>query len=106
MPTDSDYLAACRHLFSEIESALLACGEDIDFVTVAEGVVEIEFPDGAKMVLNRHQASQEVWLAARSGAFHFRLQGDEWIDTRGGERVQAVLSRLVAAQTGMPLNWP
>jgi len=66
-------------------------------------VLEIEFADGSRMVINRHGAAREIWVAARSGGFHFRWDGSVWRDTRDGAELFAALSRLVSAQGGQPV---
>jgi len=47
-------------------------------------VLEIEFADGSKMVINRHGAAREIWVAARSRWFPLPLDGSAWRDTRDG----------------------
>ena len=49
-------------------------------------MLEIEFADGSKIIVNRHGAAREIWVAARSGGFHFRWDGAAWRDTRDGTR--------------------
>lgn len=67
---------------------------DVDFETVAAGILEIDLEDGGKIVINKQAATGEIWLAARSGGFHYRWDGERWIDTRGGEELFAAISRL------------
>jgi CyaY protein len=55
------------------------------------------------MVINRHGAAREIWVAAPSGGFHFRWQDGAWRDTRDGSELFAALSRLVSAQSGQPV---
>jgi CyaY protein len=62
-------------------------------------VLEIEFADGSKLIINRHTAAREIWVAAKSGGFHFRHAGNRWHDTRDGTELYAALSRLVSAQS-------
>ena len=45
-----------------------------------------------------------MWVAARSGGFHFRWDGTAWRDTRGGGELMADLSALVSAQAGEPVD--
>jgi CyaY protein len=52
------------------------------------------------MIINRHRAASEIWVAARAGGFHFRWDGSGWRDTRDGAELFAALSRLVSAQGG------
>jgi CyaY protein len=88
----------------EIERRLEACSADLDFELAAGGVLEIEFADASKIIVNRHAAAQEIWVAAKSGGFHFRHDGSVWCDTRDGEELFAKLSRLASAQAGEPVG--
>jgi iron-sulfur cluster assembly protein CyaY len=83
-----------------IEAALEATGVDADVELKEGGVLEIEFADGSRMVINRHAAARELWVAARAGGFHFRWDGAAWRDTREGTELFAALSKLVSAQSG------
>ena len=64
------------------------------------GVLEIEFDDGGKIIVNRHEASQEVWVAARAGGFHFRQQDGVWRDTRDQAELMERLAGLISGQAG------
>jgi CyaY protein len=83
-----------------IEAALEATGVEADVERKDGGVLEIEFEDGSRMVINRHGAARELWVAARAGGFHFRWDGAAWRDTREGTELFAALSKLVSAQSG------
>jgi CyaY protein len=83
-----------------IEAALEESGIEADVELKEGGVLEIEFADGSRMVINRHGAARELWVAARSGGFHFRWDGTAWRDTRDGAELFAALSKLVSAQSG------
>ena len=89
---------------ARIEAALEACGGDFDFDLQAGGVLELEFDDGSKIIINRHSAAREIWVAARSGGFHFRPEGGHWKNTRDGADLYAMLERLVSEQAGSPLK--
>ena len=88
---------------SEFEAqagAALEALEDVDFELKPGGIVEIEFDDGSKIIVNRHGAAREIWVAARSGGFHFRWDGAAWRDTRSGDELFAALSELVSERLG------
>lgn len=87
-------------MLGRIEAALEACGADLDFEMGAGGVLEIELTDGSKIIINRHTAAREIWLAARSGGYHFRPEGGRWLGTRDGEELLAALARCIAEQGG------
>lgn len=74
---------------------------ELDFESPADGVLEIEFDDGSKIVINRHGVAQEIWVAARSGGFHFRPTNGIWKDSRDGEDLYIKLARLIAQQGGV-----
>jgi len=97
---DPDFDLLAETTLSKIERALEASGADADFELKEGGVLELEFRDGSKMIVNRHGAAREIWVAARSGGFHFRWDGRHWRDTRDGSELFAALSRLVSAQSG------
>lgn len=73
-----------------IDRALEASGLDLEFETT-NGILEIEFPSGTKVIINRQTTNREIWVAARWGRFHFRCQGDLWIDTRSGKSLLELL---------------
>ena len=83
-----------------IERALDQSGIDADFELKEGGVLELEFGNGSRIIVNRHGAAREIWVAARSGGFHFRWDGSAWRDTRDGTELFAALSKLVSAQSG------
>lgn len=85
---------------SAVEAAADAAGLDVDLQMKPGGVLELEFEDGTRMIVNRQSAAREIWVAAKSGGFHFRYDGQRWVDTRDGGELFAALSRLVGAQSG------
>lgn len=97
--TEQEFLDACERVLDDVEDAIDACGVDAD--TQRSGnVLEIELEDGSKIIVSGNAPVQQVWLAARSGGFHFRHDGGRWIDTRSGEEFFESLSRCVSQQSG------
>jgi CyaY protein len=101
--TDTEFEALAERALAAVEHAIEAAGLDVDLQVKGAGVLEIEFQDGSKMIVNRHAAAREIWVAAKSGGFHFRHDGKAWRDTRDGAELFAALSRLVSAQGGAPV---
>jgi CyaY protein len=97
---ESEFDALASAALERIERALEASGVDADWQLKEGGIIEVEFEDGSKIIVNRHGAAREIWVAARSGGFHFRWDGNAWRDTRSAEELFAMLSRLVSAQGG------
>jgi len=81
-----------------IEDAIEACGADVDLEVKPGGVLEVEFANGSKIIINRHTAAREIWLAARSGGYHFRPEDGRWLASRDGEELMAAIGRCIAEQ--------
>ena len=97
---EGEFAALAEAALAALERAFEAGAPQADVQTKGEGVLEIEFEDGSKMVVNRHGAAREIWVAARSGGFHYRWDGEAWRDTRSGEELLAALSELLSRQLG------
>ncbi len=97
-PNEAEFNQAAAATLARIEQALEDA--DLDFETPADGIIEIEFHDGSKIVVNRHGVAREIWVAARSGGFHFKPGGDGWVDTKDGTPLYQKLAALIAAQGG------
>jgi len=101
--TESEFEAIAGAALAALESAFEAGLPDADVQAKGEGLLEIEFEDGTKMVINRHAAAREIWVAAKSGGFHFRYDGGAWRDTRDGTELFAAVSKLASQQGGTPV---
>jgi CyaY protein len=97
---DKDFNRLADAALARSTAALEACGADLDFELAPGGVLEIEFADASKIVVNRHAVAREIWVAAKSGGFHFRWDGAGWRDTRDGAELMARLSALASQQAG------
>jgi CyaY protein len=98
--SESDFLAAAERTLAAIESAVEACDADVD-ATRAGNVLTLELSDGSKIVVNSQTPMRQIWVAARSGGFHYEWRDGGWRDTRDGSELFAALSRLVSAQGGV-----
>lgn len=111
---EREFLTLADAELASIEGALerlqAATDADWDFEIKPGGIIELDFADGGKIVINRHAAAREIWVAAKSGGFHFKPPagaGGHWQDTRDGSSLAATLARCIGAQSGVPahLDW-
>jgi CyaY protein len=73
-------------------------GVDVDYENTG-GLLTITVESNAsQIILSRQAATREVWLADRSGGFHFIWQRDAWRDTQSGDLLSDMLSRAFLAQ--------
>jgi len=96
-PSEFDSLADAT--LERIARAVEESGADCECEPKGSGVLELEFADGSRIVVNRHSAARQIWVAARSGGYHFRWDGSNWVDTREGGELLAALSKLVSEQS-------
>ena len=100
---ESAFLTMTDRIFNQLISQLDNADADLECL-LSGNVLEIECEDGSKIIVNRHTPNQELWIAAKSGGFHFRHMNDQWADTRSGEDFYAALSRVLSEHTGMPCS--
>ncbi|MDD2929068.1 MAG: iron donor protein CyaY [Sideroxydans sp.] len=95
--TENEFNKLADTVFQRIEHALDETDIDYD----SNGMVmEIEFDDCSKVIVNRHVPNREIWLAARSGGFHFGWQNEAWISQRDGDELYAKLTSLIQTGSG------
>ena len=100
---ETEFHRAVDGVLSRIERAAEA-SEGID-ADLEAGILTLECPDGSRIIVNRQTPNREVWVAARSGGFHFAWKDGAWRDTRSGEELFASLARIVLAQGGESLDF-
>jgi len=61
-------------------------------------VLEIEFDNGQKIIVNRHDINREIWAAARAGGFHFAWREGQWQSQRDDSELFSKLTMLFAEQ--------
>ena len=102
--SESEFLALAEATLTDIEAALdrLNDADVLDVECSRSGnVLEIEFIDnGTKIIVNSQAPMREMWVAARSGGFHYKRIGDEWVNTRDGSELFAALSGMASEQAG------
>ena len=104
--SDAEYNDRTHAVFAVVEQAIddFLAGDVIDIDSSRTGgLLEMSFPDGSKIVLNTQPPLHEIWLAARSGGFHFKPLGGRWVDTRDGREFYAALSACASDQGGLEL---
>ncbi len=67
------------------------------------GMVTLAFANRSQIVVNLQKPLHEIWMAARSGGYHYKWDGQAWVDTKGQGELFAQLSRCASEQAGLPL---
>jgi CyaY protein len=104
---EKEFAERCQQELALIEAAIETAAEesDIDF-EVQGGILEIECADGSKVIVSPHAIAREIWVAAKSGGFHFRYDASVsgWVDTRTGEALRRRLVEILKQQGQVDLQ--
>jgi len=91
-----------------LESADDALDLDLDVERQGGNVINIRFRDKSVIVVNTQPPLHEIWVAAKSGGYHYRWAGTLahplWLDTKTGKELLSDLSEFASAQAGQPIN--
>jgi CyaY protein len=101
--TPTEFTQLVDTTLAQIEQGIEGSDADIDF-EISAGIPELEFPNGSKIIVNRQSASQELWVAAKSGGYHYVWKENAWRNTRDDSELFASLSRYVSEQAGQPIE--
>ncbi|MBS0321349.1 MAG: iron donor protein CyaY [Proteobacteria bacterium] len=107
--TDTEFLdvtdRALAALGAALDDALATSDADVDW-QLNDGILTIECDDGGKVIVNRHAPNRELWVAAKSGGYHYRIDGGRWRDTRSGAFIEDALAAVLRAQGGLAVAVP
>ena len=98
--TESEFKELVEDIIIEIEDALEALDMDIDYES-SDGFLTIIMANKSQIIINRQTAALQIWLAAKSGGYHFDYVEDrEWKNDRTGESFIDTLNRCLTEQSG------
>ena len=97
---ENEYNRCVDELMLQIEESIDNSALEIDCEN-SNGILTLTVEsNGSQMILSRQTASREVWLAARSGGFHFILKESIWRDTKTNDTLGMILQQAVKSQAG------
>jgi len=106
--TDPEFMDRAEALLARIEASCDRINDetdaDVDNQRVG-GMVTLTFRGGSQIIVNLQKPLHEVWMAARAGGFHYRFDGERWLDTKGNGEFFANLSQYASEQAGEPLRF-
>ncbi|MCG8709762.1 iron donor protein CyaY [Brenneria sp. 4F2] len=98
---DSEFHQLADELMLRLEETLdqFDGDADIDYETNG-GVMTLTFENKSKIVINRQEPLHQVWLATKTGGYHFNYQDKRWVCDRSGEDFTSLLSEACSMQSG------
>jgi CyaY protein len=104
--TDPEFMDRAESVLGAIE----ACCDRINAQTDADidnqrvgSMVTLVFSNKSQIVVNLQKPLHEIWLAAKSGGYHYKFSSEQWTDTKGQGEFYESLSRYASEQAACPL---
>ena len=104
--TDPEYMDRAEALLRRVEACCDRINDDTDADVDSQrvgGMVTLTFRNGSQIIINLQKPLHEVWMAAKAGGFHYRFDGERWMDTKGHGEFFENLTRHAGEQAGQPL---
>ncbi|MBC7548105.1 MAG: iron donor protein CyaY [Polaromonas sp.] len=104
--TDLEYFEQAERVLASIELACDSINEqtDADLDSQRTGnMVTLTFSNRSQIIINLQKPLQEIWMAAKSGGYHYKYTSRLWLDTKSGREFFDDLSRCSSEQSGGPL---
>ena len=104
--SESEFTERVDHTFEALELALDEVDSDLDY-ECAGGVLTVDFENGTTMVFSRQPPTRQLWLAARSGGFHYRWDeaAGDWSNTRDSSLFRPFVVEQMREQGGVDFAW-
>ena len=106
--TDNEYLDKAEVALKMIELSCDRINDDLDVDLEIQrngGMLTLTFANKSQIIINLQKPLHEIWLAAKSGGFHYRLVDGVWLDTKNQEELFLSLSKSASSQAGCSLSF-
>ncbi|MFA0284047.1 iron donor protein CyaY [Vibrio sp. 10N.222.55.F12] len=87
-----------------IEEAIDESEADIDY-EVTGNVMTLEFENRSQIIINRQEPMKEIWLASKSGGFHFKLVDNKWTCSKTGMELFEMVKEECVKHAGEAIDW-
>lgn len=106
--TDTEFMDCAESVLRAVEASCDRINDegeaDLDNQRVG-GMITITFQNKSQIIINLQKPLHEIWLAARSGGYHYKFDGRQWMDTKGQGEFFASLSRYASEQAGSRMDF-
>ena len=106
--TDLEFLDQAERLLAGVEISCDRLNDDTDADVDNQrvgGMITITFSNRSQIIVNLQKPLHEVWMAAKSGGYHYKFKDELWQDTKGQGEFFDNLSRFATAQSGTSLQF-
>ena len=106
--TDLEYQNQAERALSAIEMACDRLNDETDVDIDNQrtgGMITLTFSNRSQIIINLQKPLQEIWMAAKSGGFHYRFISKRWTNTKDASDLFDSLSRCASEQSGQSLEF-
>lgn len=90
---ESEFNALAEETIIAIEDAVEASGADVDYDTAGD-ILTLEFTNGSQIIINKQTPLSQIWVAARSGGFHFDYDANRLLWCLNSDSEKDLFSQL------------
>lgn len=101
---DSEYHLLADELLSRLQDSIDDIDFDLDYES-AGGIVEVIFPNGTKIIVNKQAPLHQIWVATKFNGHHFEYIDQQWIDNRTGAEFWALMNESGSKQAGTDISF-
>ena len=106
--TDTEFMDRSEALLLAVEEACDRINETTDTDLDCQrtgGMLTLVFANRSQIIVNLQKPLHEVWLAARSGGYHYKFDSEKWLDTKGQGEFFLQLLQDASQQSGLALRF-
>lgn len=103
---DQDFDALADAQLRRLERALAAFDPDEVEADLAGDVLSLVLGDGTKIVINRHRAARQIWMAALRRAWHFDPDRETGTWRTPKEELISTLEGVLSERLGRTVTLP
>ncbi|HIE64461.1 MAG: iron donor protein CyaY [Nitrospira sp.] len=102
---EAEFNTVVDDTLNKIERELDRLDVDLDYET-SDGLLNLEFENGTKIILSRQTPLSQLWLATPTGAYHFDYDVSQqvWLDEKDKVTLFRVLSQHCTEHSGGEIN--
>ena len=97
--TETGFKDLVEEMIIQVEDALEDLDGDIDYES-SDGILTIVMENKSQIIINRQTAAFQLWLAAKSGGYHYDYVDGHWQDDRTAELFTDAINRCLTEQSG------
>lgn len=102
---DTEFHQLVDSQMETIEEMIDESGADVDYET-SGNVMTLEFEDRSQIIINRQEPMHEIWLASKSGGFHFQWKDEQWVCSKTDKELIDMVKEECEKHAGEEIEWP